>query len=390
VNTKKKIMYAFVFCIVQSVFSQSQDPVVLSYQRNFIRASITTKIELLNDASRITSVSMTPLYIDALQFVETNYKILGSDTHLLEIAFSAVSKISQWSDPSALIAVKSIFTLIPDSKIRSAAISSILELDGNANDTVLFLNNWFASEITKKNMVLDVDTLTICANALGEIASPTSFPILFTAISSPLDSRVIEASRKAINKIDDNYITNILAIITSNDIQQVYTAFSLAMTKETLSDSEKGTVAHAAFSRAIEHGETNSKQVLPLISESLEILSLYSWAPSSESVVKYFYKIQSDYKAGKASTDVFIAVIKTLGFMGTTEAAQALSIYLGLLNSETEQKKTYNEQIMLSVIDSLGNLGDKTAFDYLLYVGYLDYPESVIKASREALARLKW
>jgi hypothetical protein len=38
----------------------------------------------------------------------------------------------------------------------------------------------------------------------------------------------------------------------------------------------------------------------------------------------------------------------------------------------------------------LGDLGDKTAFDYLLYVGYLSYPETVKKASRDALARLAW
>ncbi len=76
--------------------------------------------------------------------------------------------------------------------------------------------------------------------------------------------------------------------------------------------------------------------------------------------------------------------------MATSAAAQTLSIYLGLLNSETEQTGTYNEQIMLAVIKSLGDLGDKTAFDYLLYVGYLNYPETIISASRDALARLKW
>jgi len=85
-----------------------------------------------------------------------------------------------------------------------------------------------------------------------------------------------------------------------------------------------------------------------------------------------------------------IPVVRCMGAMGSSDSAQALSIFLGLLNSETEQKKTYNEQLMLAVIQSLGDLGDKTAFDYLLYVGYLDYPETVKKASRDALARLQW
>ena len=33
--------------------AQSPDPVILSYQRNFVRASISTKIELLGDSTRI-------------------------------------------------------------------------------------------------------------------------------------------------------------------------------------------------------------------------------------------------------------------------------------------------------------------------------------------------
>lgn len=42
------------------------------------------------------------------------------------------------------------------------------------------------------------------------------------------------------------------------------------------------------------------------------------------------------------------------------------------------------------MIDSLAKLGDKSAFDYLLYVGYLEYPESIKKAARDALSGLKW
>ena len=45
---------------------------------------------------------------------------------------------------------------------------------------------------------------------------------------------------------------------------------------------------------------------------------------------------------------------------------------------------------MLSLINSLGEMGDKAAFDSLLYATYLDYPEEVIAAAKNALAKLKW
>jgi hypothetical protein len=44
----------------------------------------------------------------------------------------------------------------------------------------------------------------------------------------------------------------------------------------------------------------------------------------------------------------------------------------------------------LAVVGNLGILGDKTAFDHLLYIGYLQYPESVKRAARDALQKLRW
>jgi hypothetical protein len=46
--------------------------------------------------------------------------------------------------------------------------------------------------------------------------------------------------------------------------------------------------------------------------------------------------------------------------------------------------------VLLAVIESLGALGDKAAFDNLLYVTYLPYPETITTAARTALAGLKW
>ena len=51
---------------------------------------------------------------------------------------------------------------------------------------------------------------------------------------------------------------------------------------------------------------------------------------------------------------------------------------------------TPEEAVVLSVIKALGGLGDKAAFDYLLYATYLDYPSDVTDAARLALAKLKW
>jgi hypothetical protein len=44
----------------------------------------------------------------------------------------------------------------------------------------------------------------------------------------------------------------------------------------------------------------------------------------------------------------------------------------------------------MGIIAALGQLGDRVAFDDLMYTQYLGYSAAVKKASRTALEKLKW
>ncbi len=390
----KSVLFIVFVSLTSHLFAQADDPVILSYRRNFVRASISTKIELVNDASRISTVNMTPLYLDAVSFVLENYKLLGNDSQLLDIAAVSAEKIGSYADPSAISALQNLFAMVSEPRVRIAALKSLADLTKVSRSDVAFINDWFDSAITRtlEKKSEDVRVLITCAQTLGSIGDGSSFPVLFRAATSNLDSAIIGEAEKALNDISSNYTENILAIIRENPLHDVYAAFSFAMKRESLQVSEKGAIAEAAFTRAVAYGQKEKRDALynSLIKESLEVLGSIGWSQASPAVVQFFYHVQGDYKTDKADVGMLTSVITCMGGMGTTEAAQALSIFLGLLNSETEQKKTYNEQVLLSVIHSLGALGDKSAFDYLLYVGYLDYPETVKQAARDALARLEW
>jgi len=59
-----------------------------------------------------------------------------------------------------------------------------------------------------------------------------------------------------------------------------------------------------------------------------------------------------------------------------------------LVNSATEQNKGYDEETVLALIRNLKKLGDRVAFDDLIYVQYLAYSDSVRRAAREAVESL--
>ncbi len=379
-----------------SLFGQADDPVVLSYRRNFVRANMSTKLDLLNDASRITSVNLAPLYIDALNFASGYLPILGNDAQLIEIATTASVKVAQYNDATALPAVQTVFLVFSDTRVRNAALQAIGTLAAGTNADIDYLINWFSLELSAsgRKTPAEIKTLVSCAQTLGSIANPNSFSILFSAAISEIDLSVNEAAAEALNRISENYSEKMLAIIESSAIKNKYTAFEISMKNTSLNANSRGRIAEAAFINATEGLSTGVSEdpelSRKLIQGAMQELTALKWSQVSPKVVKYFYQTQGDYKAGRVPLDSLIPVVNCLGAMGTTEAAGALSIFLGLLNSETEEKKTYSEPLLLAVISALGDLGDKTAFDYLLYVGYLDYPETVKKASRDALARLQW
>lgn len=392
--SKRKFLTAIAFLGFSCICAQSVDPVILSYQRNFIRASITTKIELLNDASRITTIVMIPLYAEALSFVRLSYPILGADAQLMDLAVIAATKSAAYQDASILQEIQLVFSAVSETRVRVACLNAFGVLGKGQIEKITFLNGWFRESISDDSAFIDPKILTACAVALGKIGDTSSFSVLFKAASSSLDSSVIQASSTALNSISDLYTENILAIIAGKQLKDIYAAFSFAMKKDSLQVDEKGRISEAVFASVVDSGvvgfDADSVLLATIIRESMEQLTVLKWSQVSPLIVKYFYQKQSDYKNEQANVDVLVPIIRCMGAMGTTDAAQALSIFLGLLNSDTEQKKTYNEQLLLAVIQALGDLGDKSAFDYLLYVGYLSYPETVKKASRDALARLQW
>lgn len=388
----KNIAVLLSLFVAAAVFAQSTDPVILSYQRNFVRASISTKLQLLDDASRIASVNMVPLYEDALSFVVGSYPYLGNDDQLMDIAVSAAEKCAEAKDSSAIPSIQAAFGKLGDSRARIASLNALAVLAYKRPADMAPVSDWFAKNLAAPGA--DVKTLAACAVVLGKSGDSSSFPILFGAYTGNYDASIVAAARDGLNSLDEGYSENILAILDKKNVKDMYAAFSLAMKKESLAKADRGRIAERAFTIASEsaypdespEAETASR----IVRNSMIELTALSWSQASPAVVKYFYALQQGQGKAAAPAEAIIPAVKCLGAMGTTDAAQTLSIYLGLLNSETEQKKNYDEQLLLVVIQALGDLGDKSAFDYLLYVGYLDYPESVKKASRDALARLAW
>jgi len=375
--------------------AQDADSIVLAYERNFARSSLVTKLELLKEAASRQDAAMGPLFDMALRFAVDNAALLGPDPQLKDLALLAATESGKAAYSKASDDLWSLFQAMKDQDVRAAALGALGSTGVGDQHVAENLNSFLASQnsLFRSGLQPEYPALEACIGALGAIGDGSSFPVLFSAYVTGYSADLTAKAAKALGSIKGDYLGYLLRVIGANPPLEKAAAFSAGMDNSSFGDQDRGALAEAALSAALD--ATGSSPVeLQAIRElrlaAVREIKTLKWQRAAPLVIRHFNLLQGDYAKGLAKKDEFIEAISCLGSMGSTEAAQTLALHLQLVNAQTEQGAPYDEDILLAVISSLGELGDKVAFDYLLQIGYLQYSDTVKRAAKDALLKLKW
>jgi len=389
----KRIVFVlvFIFCVF-SIFAVDQDE-LLNLRKDFISAGIDVKAVILRSLSQSDDKSLIPIYQDAVEYVKTSYAILQNDDRLLNIGIIAVTKLGELNELKASASIRYLFSTVENEDFQIACLKSLSKLVQKDSAFTDYLNSLYDSGLSDllSGKASNVNLLKVYAEALGNFADPSSFDVLIKTLFYPVNDGLKDTVKTALNNISFNYFDEILAKTMQKNIQYIWTLYLLAKENKRIEGPELGRISELV----IDYGLKNLKGAdlessENLIEETLPVLSALKWSKASSQVNKFFYYAQGLRKTSLRGDELLIKIIDCMGNLGTIECSQNLSIFLGVLNSETEKTKQYSEPLVLSVITALRKLGDKTAFDYLLYVEYLNYSETVKQASRNAIEELKW
>ena len=389
----KRIVFVlvFIFCVF-SVFAVDQDE-LLNLRKEFISAGIDVKAVILRSLSQSDDKSLIPVYQDAVEYVKSSYAILQNDDRLLSIGIIAVTKLGELNELKASASIRYLFSTVENEDFQIACLKSLSKLVQKDSAFTDYLNSLYDSGLSDllSGKASNVNLLRVYAEALGNFADPSSFDVLIKTLFYPVNDGLKDTVKTALNNISFNYFDEILAKTMQKNIQYIWTLYLLAKENKRIEGPELGRISELV----IDYGLKNLKGAdlessENLVEETLPVLSALKWSKASSQVNKFFYYAQGLRKTSPGSDELLIKIIDCMGNLSTIECSQNLSIFLGVLNSETEKTKQYSEPLVLSVITALRKLGDKTAFDYLLYVEYLNYSETVKQASRNAIEELKW
>lgn len=388
-NKLKALCLFFIVIKSFSAFAQDKDAGVVS----FVKGNISEKISAVKNSASSDSCLLSSL---ALDFVIENSAFLGNDRDLCALAVATVLSLPQNEEllrkifPDITEKLSRIFLSFDDETVGVAVLGKIESLTNVPSQTVSMIDDYIASsEKNKKSFSVIKKALEV----IEKKGTEKSFRIVWNLWKSnslseldlPLENTLISLSAK--------YPTEVISLISQSEINVTGRYIDSIKKSDNISLNFKAEIAENALLGIIYYDgdlTENSSLLIELPLDCVKIISKANWTRSASLVVRYFSMAKEQFQNQKMTAGQFIEVINCLTSLSSSESVNALSGYLSELNEQVEKNSVLNQEVVLALIKSLGVLGDKSAFDNLLYVTYLNYPEEIKNAARDSLAKLKW
>ena len=389
----KKIIIILIFTNLSiNIFSQS-------LKIKYLKGNISEKTSAVKEA---TGEEAWWLCENALDFVLNNKEIIGNDRDLDALAVATILSINN-DYVSSLLSETQKFVLMnkyidlftkyeSSATVQTAVISKVVSQKDilNYNNFTAILNSYIS-----KNSLNQIDSSVFKSilTAFEHIGNNQTFLILYTLWNNPKNADYFQNIENALVSLIPISMNEVLNIIHQKDINKITAIFNLAKNNTKISKNSACEIAENVLNESILLSDDSSRitdDYVKLQLSALEILNDNNWTRASAIALSYFDFSKILYSEKKLTNYDMQIVISSLSNIAPLNAVLPLSKYLEELNSKKEQNEEISSDVILTVIKTLGAIGDKSAFDSLLAVTYLDYPESVLSAAREALAGLRW
>ncbi len=390
-----KKSFLLVFFILFSISLNAQNN---SNTIKYLKGNISDKTTAIKES---TGSESDWIANKAIEYALENKELLGTDRDLDALVVAAVLSISDdyiknSTDEEKNKFSEKLFNLylsFQDSNTveiailtKLASIQDLIPIDkfiGNLND-----------KLKNENMNdMDPSLLKTTLSSLEEIGNTESFIILYYYYSANKYPKFEAEIEKTLITLSPNAMNEILGFIKDADFNQLTRIYDLTTKTQKLSKNNVCIIAENLLNRSILLMGDSSKimpEYIDLQITCLKLLADNKWTRASESALSYFQIAKDLYKTDSIKEEDFTFVISSLSSITPLKAVSPLTSYLEELNGKKEKGELVSSSVIHSLINTLGAIGDKSAFDSLLAVTYLSYEEEILSAARQALSGLRW
>ena len=394
---KRKFIFVILSTATLMLFAQTNSNLGKSSSK-FIKGNITDKTAAVREASESEAEWITN---QAIRFCLENKILLGTDRDLDGLAVAAILSISpeKIQKNSEIKKTELSLNLIDlfsqfdkSSTVQIAVLNKIVALKDSVpvqpftKTLNLYLQN-------NENGSIEQGVFKNILVTLAEIGDNESFTILYKFLSDRKYQAYYSEIESATIALIPSAMNEVISLIKGQDIQKISSTFALVQKNSKISQKNLCEISENVLNESIlitENSSGISAGSIDMQLTALSILDANKWTRASTLALSYFNLSKKFYEKGNMNVNQFTTVISSLRNIAPLDAVTPLTSYLEELNGRVESEKQVSSEVALAVIKTLGAIGDKAAFDSLLAVTYLNYDESVLTAARDALSGLRW
>jgi hypothetical protein len=394
----RRVLCIGIALMVAATAAPAQDAQKLldTFRRNFAIASLDVKIQILQDAAAgKNAADMGPLYQQAVDFALDNASLIPTDARFGQLAALGAEQVGVAGFAPGRFSVWKLFQAGADSMTLAKAADALGVVGAGDAETIANLNRYVETQnsLTVSGKPFDAVVVAACIQSLGKLGDPSSFPILFSAMNLGYPEKIAAMARDALFAIKGDFAAMITGVIRGRPLPEKMLALQMALGSDKLNDEQKGQVAELALDIGLHTGAADAAGKTTLrdmrFAAAAGIMAR-KISHATPLMIEHLDATIGEFDKGLLDRNHLLDAIGGLGVMSSHDAAVRLTQYLVLINSYTEKGKAYDDQVVLTVIQNLGALGDKVAFDDLMYTQYLGYSAAVKKGARASLDKLKW
>ena len=396
----KKALFLFTLPLVFNLYGAGSSDL----EKKFIKGSIQDKTQAVKDASEQEGLALS---IKGIDFILENSSIAGDDRDFSALAIASLLNLPkdgmalEKMFPSVTESLVSLFEIFNDETVRISVIDRFASL--SKSKSFFKVQNMMNSCLNEKgNNFTNSPVTKKTVEFLGEFGNSESFMLIYDLWRKNICPYFTSELESAVVSLASANITESIKLISSSSVGEIGDFFQLIENSSEVSPNFKAEIAENALLATIHIMEDESKGYGAGVSDEegktlagiqtrlLNAIATENWTRGAALSVRFFAIARDEYKNSYLNEEQFIQVIEDVASLAAQNVAHTLSAYLAVINGNTEKNTVSARNVVLAVINSLGELGDKTAFDNLLYVTYLNYPEDIKSAARTSLRKLKW
>lgn len=405
---RTRILSLLMFTAAAAVFAQTtqsqqgtqsqqpaqSSPILSTLTAAFDRGDVDTKLQVMQRAAAQPADQMAPLYAHALDFVVNNAIDVKTTASLNQIALIDVRNLAKAGDKSVLSQLWHLFLSVDDNTLRIADLDALGALGSGDAQTVVNLNGWIQDTAlgSQGGARPDIQVVRAAVENLAKIANESSYPVFLHVIAAQLSDPITTAAQNGLLGIKGDTAALTVSAFSHMDISQWTYASQYLFSISQLDDSTKSKIAAGVLGLAVNYktGDEQAQLTLKNIRATLvRYLAQHPVADAAGPLVQNFDLTVQEFDNGRTTRDRLLEAIAGLGASNSDQAAARLSDYLNLLNTYTENDRSYDTQVVLAVVNNLKTLGKQVAYQPLYYATLLKYPDRVLQAAQDALSALQ-